>query len=219
VDFLNYSRTDKEIKEQLGLDPDKRIIGIFPGSRKQEIRNHMNVMLLSAEKLFQRNKDLFFLIPASSDKIKDLIMEVTEKFSYLPLKVIFRRSHDVLKISHMIITSSGSVTLEAACFGTPMVILYILHWFDYLAGKLLIKGVKFIGLPNFLADREIVPELLQQLATSDIIADKSFKILDAPEEVQRIKKELKNTVTTLGEPPVSEKIAQKVLEILNGNKK
>jgi lipid-A-disaccharide synthase len=123
-------------------------------------------------------------------------------------------TYEVMAHSDVLLTCSGTATLEAALFETPMVILYkgskIMEIEYYLRG--FHKTIANIGLPNLLADRRIVPELLQNAATPEAIAEHAIKMLNDPETRQRVKADLRSVRQALGEPGASERAARIVLK-------
>jgi len=123
-------------------------------------------------------------------------------------------TYEVMAHSDVLLTCSGTATLEAALFETPMVILYkgskVMEIEYYLRG--FHKSIANIGLPNLLADRRIVPELLQNAATPEAIAEHAIKMLNDPETRQQVKADLRSVRQALGEPGASERAARIVLK-------
>lgn len=124
-------------------------------------------------------------------------------------------TYEVMAHSDVLLTCSGTATLEAAIFGTPMVILYRGSKWMEMEYKLrgLNKKIRFIGLPNILADRAIVPELIQDAATPRAIADHALALLNDIETRQRAREALREVRDSLGTPGASERTAQLILEL------
>ena len=124
-------------------------------------------------------------------------------------------TYDVMAHSDVLITCSGTATLEATIFTTPMVILYRLSKVMEFEGRLrgLHKKIKFIGLPNILADRPIMPELLQDAATPDALASAALRLLNDLTARAQARKELEAVRAMLGGPGASERTARLVLEL------
>lgn len=214
VDLIDNSFIREEILKEFGIEKNKKIISLFPGSRTQEVKRHLGIMLRAARKIAGRHQDLFFLIVAASDEVYEMMTK--EVNGALPVKIIKKNSQKALVISHMAIVSSGSLTLEAACLGTPMAVIYKLSRFDYMMANLLIgrKNIPFAALPNLIAQEEIVPEFLQGRAIPENIADASLRILEDDKFRENMKKNLEEVKASLGSPPVLKKIAQKAAEFL-----
>lgn len=213
ADSINFSHSRYDIEKELELPANRRLVGLFPGSRRQEIKNHLEIMIKSARKIQDIIPDVFFLIPAASDEIYDMILDRL-KGEDLPLKVIKKNSQKILQISELAVASSGSVTLEAVCAQTPVIIIYRLCFFDYIMSRLLIKGVPFAGLPNLISGRMIAPEFLHEEANVKNITDSALKILKNEELKEKMKKELGEAKDRLGSKGVLKKIALKVAEYL-----
>lgn len=137
------------------------------------------------------------------------------KAKTLPPTVLAKgMTYELMAHSDVLLTCSGTATLEAAIFTTPMVILYRGSRLFEMEYKLRgIKKVKFIGLPNILADRMIVPELILQNASPENIAEYGIRLLNDPECRQRARSDLKEVRTFMGEPGASLKTAQLVVEL------
>jgi lipid A disaccharide synthetase len=157
----------------------------------------------------------------SEDSFKERLREQRReaerrnKLGLPPIVLAKGLTYEVMAHSDVLLTCSGTATLEAALFETPMIILYrgskIMEMEYYLRG--LHKSIPHIGLPNVLADRRIVPELIQRDATPEAIADHALKMLNDPETRHRVKSELRALRLILGEPGASERAAKLIVEL------
>ncbi|MCL4517132.1 MAG: lipid-A-disaccharide synthase, partial [Firmicutes bacterium] len=134
----------------------------------------------------------------------------------LPIRVVAQQTYDALQVCDMAVIASGTATLEAACLGIPMVIAYKVSPLTYMIGKRLVK-IPHIGLPNIVAGREIVPELLQEEATPERIAEEAVDIMMDTERAEEIREDLREVVNKLGEPGVLERVAGLILGIARDN--
>jgi len=205
----------------------ERIIAIFPFEAKiyrecgakvsfvghpfLDIARPSTLMLSTAEKASKRLKNVQFLLPLSSSVFKDRIVRMVNK-SEVSVKIVTDGVYEVMNISHLLITSSGTATLEASCLGTPMIIVYKTSLSTYLIGKILVK-LPYIGLPNILADKMIVPELLQFQAKPDRLSNLVLELLNHPQKLEKMRIELKKVVKKLGEPGAIDRAAKVVLEV------
>ncbi len=98
--------------------------------------------------------------------------------SRLPIQVLPGAAYRVMAASDLLLVASGTATLEAACYGTPMVVLYRLSSVSHAVARLLVRGVSHISLPNIVAGREIVPELIQRRATPGAVAAAALALLE-----------------------------------------
>jgi lipid-A-disaccharide synthase len=190
------------------------VIGLLPGSRDREIARHLPVMLDAAGILLQRLKDVKFIISIAPSVEKQFVNGIIRNTKHPPHFEI--EEGDVQKVfekSDLVVASSGTVTLESAIFGTPMVIIYKVSPLSYLLGRALIK-VKHIGLVNLIAGREIVPELVQHDASPGRIADAVLNMLSDASRLESIRQELLDTVATLGGPGASRRVADIAMNML-----
>lgn len=156
-----------------GLDPDKKLVSVFPGSREFELKNLMEVFKNSIKILKNKYPDLQFCIshaPNLSDEVFNKYLKDCD------VKVIKGENQALLSVSDALILASGTVALEACLYKTPMIISYkgpkILYWI-----YLLVRCIKRVSLPNIIADKDIVPEILEDDAKADIIAGEIEKLL------------------------------------------
>ncbi len=185
------------------------LVGLLPGSRQGETRKVLPLLLDTAEMIRERMASVAFVIPVAISLDPELIQaEATQR--KLPLQVVSGDTYGVLRACDLIITASGTVTLEAAILGTPMIIIYQVSNFTYYAGRHLIR-VKHVGLPNLIAGRCVAPELLQQDANAAAIAACAVELLREPGQLQQQKEDLAGIRSRLGEPGVASRVADLVL--------
>jgi lipid-A-disaccharide synthase len=183
---------------EAGFDQDKTpLVGLLPGSRANEIKRLLPVILDAAERLIETHPTVRFLLFQASSLPDDTITEAL-KTRRLPVQVIRGQDYDLLQCADAVITVSGTATLEVALLGVPMAIVYRLAPLSYWLGRLLVK-VPFIGLPNILAGRGLVREFIQHEATADNLALEMRRILDHPEVAASIKQGLADIRGVLGD--------------------
>ncbi len=151
----------REFFRKHGLDPDKKLVSVFPGSREFELKNLMEVFKESVRRMQQRHPDLQFCI----SQAPNLSDEIYQKYlGDCDMKVIKGENQALLSVSDALMLASGTVALEACLYKTPMIIAYrgpqILYWI-----YLLIRCIKRVSLPNIIADKMIVPEIIQNNVT------------------------------------------------------
>ncbi len=156
-----------------GVNP---VIGLLPGSRANEIKRLMPVILESAQRLSREFPSAQFLLFQAASVPDTAIAEALASVTDLNLTVIRGQDYDALQCCDSVITVSGTATLEIALLGIPMVIVYRLAPLSYWLGRLLVK-VPFIGLPNILAEKPVVREFIQHEAISTNIAGEISRIL------------------------------------------
>lgn len=212
IDIVKVPYKKEDICRMLILDPNTRIIGLFPGSRFSEVRNLLPIMLESAEILRRQISEVQFVLPVAGTHLKKEIETMVEK-SGVPVKIIDGRSYEVMAISDILIICSGLATLEAAIIGTPMVVVYKVSFLTAMIAKILLK-IPRVSPPNILAQREIVPELLQARANPESIARTVSDILHSPEKMKEMRQGLVESVSKLGPPGAVHRAAEIILEVV-----
>jgi lipid-A-disaccharide synthase len=154
--------SDKTLaREKLGLDKHKKILALMPGSRSGELSRLVEDFLNSAKQLYNEDTDLIFVAPmVSEQRAKQFQFIKSNIAAELPVKIIINQTQDVMAASDCLLTASGTVTLEAALIKRPMVICYKFTAITFLLAKWLVK-LQWFSLPNLLANKSLVPELLQ----------------------------------------------------------
>lgn len=203
-------------RTSLGLDREKPVITIMPGSRMSELKYNSLAFVESAKILLQRDPTIQFVIPMAGDEqLKYFTKIVTgARLDDLPLQIVRGHSHAAITAADAVLVASGTATLEVTLFKKPMVIAYKLMRATWEIARHIVKPP--VGLPNILAGEMIVPELLQNAATGQALADALWFQLTDQANRQRLEERfiamhyslLRNTAQTS---------AEAILEIMNGN--
>jgi lipid-A-disaccharide synthase len=212
VDIASPSLSREEAFRRFHLDPDRRTIGLLPGSRASEITRLLPTLLGSAERLQKEVQNLQFLIPLASSIPKAMVRPFLEKVS-LPVSLIEGQTYDVMNVSDLLITASGTATLEAAVVGTPMVIVYKVSALSYWVGRCLIR-VDHIGLVNLVAGRRVMPELIQRDANPERIKEEALRILKDPTRSREMREAMAEVRQLLGQPGAAERAARIVYSLV-----
>lgn len=197
---------------QYGLKDSSPILGLLPGSRPNEIRRLLPVMLKSANIIQQKVRDLEVMVAAASQTDAGQIEE-TIRQGGIEARVLHGFTPEIISYSDLLLVASGTATLEAACHGTPSLILYKVSFITWLAAKLLVH-VPHIGLVNIVAKKEIVPEYIQFDATPEKIASGAIDLLNDEKRRQNMRFEMKKVREKLGEPGASVQTARIALDML-----
>lgn len=195
---------------------DMPVVGFLPGSRDREIVKLLPVMLKSARILLERDKNIKFIVSvAPSIKRKFVETIVEEHRGEYDFEIVSDTVENVLKRCRLAVVASGTVTLEAAIFGIPMIIIYKVSLLTYWLGKMLVRSrVKNFGLVNLIAGREISPELLQSEVSSKKIANMVFKMLNDASGLEKTRNELLGIKDMLGGAGASKRVADIALNML-----
>lgn len=178
ADTARCDLTQDEARSLLGLSPEDRVIALLPGSRAGEIKRLLPSMVGAANIITRSVKRAVFLLPAARS-IDDALLSGPLKGAAADIRVIRGRMYEALRASDASVVASGTATLETALIGTPMVIVYRVAPVSYAIAKALVK-LSHAGLPNIVAGREVVPELLQDMATPGRIAAEVLSMLEGP---------------------------------------
>lgn len=218
LDIVKPKTSLEEFTTKLQIPNNRRLIGLLPGSRESEIKTLLPVMVGSAKLLNRALPDTYFLIPLT-ENIKDTASKILADYSNVPLKVITisefeNPSYEVMKHSDFCVIASGTATLEASMIGKPFILVYKVNPITFYIGKKLVK-VKHIGLPNIIAGRQIIDELLQEDCNSINIANTVLKYLSDDNLYDNIKKELLTVRQKLGEDGAVDRIAQTIDDFIS----
>ena len=184
------------------LCPDRQIIALLPGSRAGEARRHMPA-LLGAVELLRRQFRLQFILGAPHGFARRGVYSTfRERISALSIKVIEDESWDVLAHADVALAASGTVTVEAAVLGTPMVTFYKVTNLSWHAGRWLVK-VPYLSMVNLIAGRLVVPEHIQMDMTPENLARSTATLLQEPDKARHMRAELleiKESLTGSADP-------------------
>jgi lipid-A-disaccharide synthase len=192
--------------------PRARLLAILPGSRRGEIRYLLRPML-EAARLLSADHDLVPVVAlASTLTPRDLRAAVGDE-ALAGIRIIEGDTYSMIAASEIALVASGTATLESALLGCPMVIAYKLSALSYVIGRMLIKGVDYIGMPNLLAGRRLVPELIQYEVTPVNLVRAAEPML-APALRSEIAGQLRSLRDRLGSPGAAARVAAMALEMI-----
>lgn len=193
-----------EVFEKYGLEKNKKLISIFPGSRVFEIQNLMKTFLKSAEIIGKKRDDVQFVI-AQADSLKDSVFK--KYLGGTEIKVIKNDNYALLSASDALILASGTVALEAALYQTPMIISYKGPWIAYFVYRL-VRCIERVCLPNIIMDKDIVPELLQADSNPEVISKAILGILEDDKYRQNMIEDLSKVKAILSLHESAKEVAQ-----------
>ncbi len=178
LDRVRTTQTRDETFARHGLDPAKRLVALLPGSREKEMHFILPVMADAAERL--RGRGDCQCVLALADTLSEADIAATMRGRPLPATVISGDTYNLIHASDVVLVASGTATLETALLERPMVIVYRVAPLTFALARRLVS-VPFIGMPNLVAGRAVVPELLQEDASGARIAAEAARFLDEPE--------------------------------------
>lgn len=199
------------IKEN-NLDENKKIIGVFPGSRKMEIDTLLPTFLKAVELISQKTQDIQFCI-AQAPTIKDELLNKYLKNAQVPVKVLKDKNHQLLSCSDSLILASGTVALEAALYETPMLVSYRGPWLIYWIYRL-IRCIEYVSLPNIIMNKPIIEELIQKKSKPDLIANVAYDLIFDNGKRDSMIEELAKVKEKIGDNVASKEVASVIISEL-----
>jgi lipid-A-disaccharide synthase len=186
-------------------------ISICPGSRTQEIRGLLPILLKTGELIKKALPNAEFLVPVSSRKLFQEIFDLVGDFRP---KAIFEQTYEVLAASDLAICASGTINLEASLLGTPNIMVYKLSPLTRFIGKYILgieRKIKYFSMPNILLDEKVVPELVMGEANPEKIAGEALSILKDGARQEKMKNSFAKLKSQLGSEGVIRKVAEAIL--------
>ena len=219
LDDLAPEVGEAELRRELGIGPERRIVGLLPGSRAQELRHHWPIMLRAARLLRERRPDLLFVTALAGPPGEALRERLSPGQGGRPsdpeLRVVSGRTRAVQKHARVCAVASGTATLETALFGTPLAIVYRVGRLNYAIARRVIR-LERIGLPNIVVGEEVAPELLQDRFTPEALAATLARWLDDEREHASMRAGLARVRQKLGAPGASRRAATVAWQLAGG---
>jgi len=207
--FVGHPTVERLGDRKIDTPRDSNLIGLFPGSRAREIRKIFPILIETARELHRSRPSLRFEVAAASDDLARKIVNMLSSEDPQLFEVKVGQTAEIMQRAYVGIVASGSATLEAAYFRMPFVLIYKVSWPTYAAGRLLVK-VKYLGMPNVLAEKEIVPEFIQHRAEPAAITNAVSRLLELGPRTTMIS-EFDKVREQLGGTGATERAAKAVL--------
>ncbi|MXV83875.1 lipid-A-disaccharide synthase [Candidatus Poribacteria bacterium] len=227
VDFAQTPLSSHAAREHLNLkgaglktpptdDENTPVIGLMPGSRRSEIQHILPVMLSAAANIAQVYPNVQWVLPLapgiSHERIaKDQQAQNLSGLQVPPITIVEDATYPAMRASTLLLVTSGTATLEAACIGTPMIIVFRTASLNWHIVKSL-TPLERSGLPNLIAGQDIVPELLQTELTPSALTELALDFLRNPEKREIQRKALQAVHAQLGTAGAAERTAELVLD-------
>jgi len=227
--FVGHPMIERLQAQKIDVERDSDLIGLFPGSRLREVRKIFPVMIETARLLLQARPTLHFQVAAASEQLAGEMNKALAAKAPLPLsrgegmvrgatsqnhhaiEITIGETAEIMQRAWAGIVASGSATLEAAYFRMPFVLVYKVAWPTYLAARLVVN-VKHLGMPNLLAEREVLPEFIQRQAKPGAIAKAAQPLMEDARMRERMISEFDAIISKLGGGGASERAARAILE-------
>lgn len=212
LDEVKKKYRRKEALRRFGLKDDALTVGLLPGSRRSEVARLLPEMLQACRILEGRLSPLQFILPMAGTLDPGLVQDILRQFP-VQVSVVRDEIYDAIALSDVSIVASGTATLETALLEIPMVVVYKVSAPSYAIGRRVIR-VEHISLVNLIAGRQVVPELIQDEANPERIADEVRQLLVRVEKQRAMKAALAEIRGKLGAPGASQRTAQIAWEML-----
>jgi lipid-A-disaccharide synthase len=209
--FVGHPMIERLQKQKVDSQRDPNLIGLFPGSRSREVRKIFPVMIEAARLLVEWKPALRFQIAAASEELaREMNEQVADRRA---IAITVGETAVIMQRAFGGIIASGSATLEAAYFGIPFVLIYKVAWPTYVAARLVVN-VDFLGMPNLLAGKEVVPEFIQHAAKPGAIVKAVRLLMEDASVRDRMISDFDVIISKLGGAGASDRAAQAILKEL-----
>lgn len=189
ADMLPIEPDVTAAREGLKLKSTALIIAMLPGSRQSEVQQHADLFVQTAKLIYASHPNAQFLVPLITRETRQIFeLAIFHEPESLPIQILFGHAHDAMEAADVVIVASGTATLEAALLKKPMVITYRMPKLSWQLLKRM-RLQPYVGLPNILAEKFVVPELLQDDSTPEKLADAALKLIGDPSYMEEIKAE------------------------------
>jgi len=212
LDAASKRVNSREAITEMGLTGGCPILGLLPGSRREEIENLLPLMIQAVDILSSGYRDLKCVLPIASTISPDLVQSMISKSS-VEIKISQGDIYKTLAVCDLAMVTSGTATLETAIMGIPMVVVYRASPLTFWIAKKVVK-VPFICIVNLVAGEEVVPELMQDEVTPQRLAQEAMTILEDGRKKENMIKKLKMVVERLGSGGASARTAEMALEMM-----
>lgn len=213
--FVGHPMIERLQGWKIDTKRDPNLIGLFPGSRFREVRKIFPVMVETARELRQQNPNLHFEVAAASEQLaremKPAVVGLDQSQDREAIQIKLDETAVIMQRAWVGIVASGSATLEAAYFQLPFVLIYKVAWPTYLAARFVVS-VKYLGMPNLLADKEVVPEFIQHRAKPTALVKALQPLIENANTRQQMISQFKVIITKLGDVGASERAARAIIE-------
>ncbi len=214
LDLIVITMTREEVFQEFGLDPNKKLIGLLPGSRRREIKALLPIMLEAAQRLYEERDDVQFVLPQAATIPTDMIDTYLTQYN-VPIKVVDRYRLNVRHAMDFSWVASGTAATEGALIGKPFVVLYRANYFSALIIKRLIN-TPFVCIPNIVAGDMVIPELLQEKATAQNLFDHAQLYLNDHVTYENMKYQLRKIREKFGDTGSSQRVGRSIVDFVEG---
>ena len=213
TEFVGHPMVEELKQHRILVPRDPKLIALLPGSRSREIKRIFPVMLEAARLLQKKDSSIWFEVSATSTAASESMQQLVAESRVANVKIQVRNSKELMQRAVVGMVASGTATMESSFFQLPFALIYKVSWFTYIPGRLLIR-VNYLGMPNILGGKEIIPEFIQHGALPERIAGTIWTLYSDPEARAAMVQELDHVVSLLKEKNPANRPAEVVLRAL-----
>ncbi len=211
LDVVRVSQERDPTLREIGLQKEKPVIALLPGSRRKEIAYHLPVMVAAATELKRIDEVQFFCVKASTLDRAELQRDLDRADFVIPIVEAGR--YNAVNAADLVWAASGTATLETALLEKPMIVVYRVSWVTYWLARLLVK-IKYIGIANIIAGKAIVPELVQSDLSPERLVQESRAILNDHDARRTMIANLRKLREQLGAPGAANRVAELAISLM-----
>jgi lipid-A-disaccharide synthase len=209
--LVQPSASRAELRRRFGIPEDTPVVALLPGSRTGEAARHLPILLDTVERLRSNAKNAPHFILAVPAGTIGVGSNFRERISAASIQLLEGKTWDVLVCADVALAASGTVTIEACLLGTPMVTFYRVNNLSWLMGKALVR-VPFYSMVNLVAERRIVPELIQDQMTAESLAREAAALLENGVARESMRRDLAEVARKLSGPEDPLEVAASLVE-------
>jgi lipid-A-disaccharide synthase len=198
-------------RNRCGIQDQDIVIGLMPGSRRLELKMHMQIQLEVARRLYTHYPHIKVLLMCAPTVDPETLRDLLEDVRY-PIILQKDDPYEMMNLCDYILAASGTATLMVGLMEKPMVIMYRMKWLTGVIAKIIVRGVKFFGLPNLILGREVVPERWQGGASADELYELMKRYIDDPNWTAQVRRDLASLKNLLGDRGATARAAQALEE-------
>jgi lipid-A-disaccharide synthase len=215
TEFVGHPMTQELKRCRTEGQRDPELVALLPGSRGREVKRIFPIMLRAAQRLRTKDGNMRFEASAASESTRDMMLKHLDKAKLENVTINLRNSCDLMQRAFAGMVASGTATLESTLYRLPFVLIYKVSWLTYVPGRMLIR-VDYLGMPNILAGREIIPEFIQHEAEPERIADAVWQLYSNKWARTAMVRDMDRVTESLGKTGVGRRAADVVLRELQG---
>jgi lipid-A-disaccharide synthase len=211
LDVMPAATSKPALRAEIGARGDEPVVALMPGSRQNEVREILPDLVAAAGRIRSRLPSARFVVARAPHLADDLLLPLAGLAN--PAAIVFDgRADDVLEVADVALLASGTVTVQAALHQCPMVVVYRLSSLTYRLGRPFVQ-VSTFAMANLVAGRTVVPELIQDQFVPERVAEEALRILTDPATASRVRSDLAEVRSRLGEHGASRRAASAVLGV------